>query len=158
MRIFCKSQLCWYRATVWQHKFVELLPSTTIQISSWQFNRWAQASVTRPIRVSTQYVQWLGISSDMKTNITECKYCWHYAKVSNEKWTACETVTVLSFNYLIVMQYYFRYLEIAILSDSVSRRVIGKLKYMSNMPSIPEPLRCSSSFPLVMGHSWTITW
>lgn len=56
---------------------------------------------------------------------------WHHAKVSNEKWTACETVTVLSFNYLIVMQYYSRYLEIVHLSDSVSRSVIGKQKYMS---------------------------
>jgi len=37
-------------------------------------------------------------------------------------------VTALRFNYLIVMQYYFRYIEIAHLSDSVSKSVIGKLK------------------------------
>ncbi len=144
---------------------MELLPSTTDSISSWPFNRWAQASVTRPLGwAHSMYSGWesvviwrLTLQSANTVRLT----VWHYAKVSNEKWTACETVTVLSFNYLIVMQYYFRYLEIAYLSDSVSRCVIGKLNTCLNMPSIPEPssvLVASTSDGSFMNNYMIITW
>lgn len=89
-------------------------------------------SITRPKGWShSMYSGWeSGVISRIKLQSanTVRLTVWHHAKVSNEKWTACETVTALRFNYLIVMQYYFRYIEIAHLSDSVSRSVIGKLK------------------------------
>ncbi|XP_016139457.1 uncharacterized protein K02A2.6-like [Sinocyclocheilus grahami] len=102
-------------------------------------------------------VWWPGISSDLKRNANQCQLC------QNNKPTQCKEpllVTKLppgpwrhlgvdlceagSHQYLVVVDYYSRFIEIAHLVNMTSRRVIGKLKSMFARFGIPERL-CSDN-------------
>ncbi len=110
-------------------------------------------------------VWWPGISSDLKHKVNQCQLCqinkptqrkepllvtnlhpglWRHLGVY-----ICEAG---GHHYLVVVDYYSRFIEITHLVDMTSRRIIGKLKSMFARFGIPERLCSDNARQLNLRH------
>ena len=108
--------------------------------------------ITKCRQSARQSIWWPGISKDIDTMISKCLICCKYKKQNAEPlkptpfpeypWqrVATDLFEWKKTSYILVVDYYSRYIEIALLRTTNSSRVIQKLKTIFARHGIPECL------------------
>uniref|UniRef100_A0A5S6Q175 RNA-directed DNA polymerase n=1 Tax=Trichuris muris TaxID=70415 RepID=A0A5S6Q175_TRIMR len=101
-------------------------------------------------------VWWPGLSSELHDFVTNCRVCTSHRQVRHEPMLAStlplypwQVVATDIFNvkgkeYLVVVDYYSRYIELALLKDKTSETCINILKSIFARFGIPEIVRCDN--------------
>ena len=103
-----------------------------------------------------QILFWPGMSSDIERTVNECPVC-HTFKPNNQKETlmphavphrpwqkVAADIMTLEKDYLVVVDYYSKYPEIALLNGKTASKIITQMKSIFARHGIPEELICDN--------------